>query len=140
MSETLIPGDDPFDFAPVPSASARHDGWTPERQRQFIAELASHGGVAAAARAVGMTPQSANRLRRREGAAGFARAWDAAVEEGRIKALEEAIRRGVEGVVVPVMRGGRVVGHRRRFDNRLLFAACYGQPMGRFGRDDAGPR
>ena len=39
----------------------------------------------------------------------------------------------MEGVVVPVMHGGKVVGHRHRFDNRLLYAACYGGPMGRFG-------
>lgn len=127
--------DDPFAFTPV-ATGARSDGWSAERQRRFIAELAQHGGVAAAARAVGMTPQTANRLRKRPDAAGFARAWDAAVQEGRSKAYDEAVRRGTEGVVVPVMRRGKVVGHRRRYDNRLLFAACYGEPMGRFRRDD----
>ena len=126
--------DDPFDFTPVPTASTRRDGWTPERQRAFITELAGHGGVAAAARAVGMTSQSANKLRRRAGAEGFAHAWDVAVEEGRLRSFDEALRRGRDGVVVPVMRAGRVVGHRRRFDNRLLFAACYGEPMTRYSR------
>jgi hypothetical protein len=123
---------DPFDFTPVATV-ARSDGWTPDRQRRFIAALAEYGGVAAAARSVGMTPQTANRLRKRPGAESFARAWDAAIEEGRARSVDEALKRGMEGVVVPVMRGGKVIGHRRRFDNRLLYAACYGEPMGRFG-------
>jgi hypothetical protein len=125
--------DDPLDFTPVPT-STRHDGWTPDRQRLFIAQLASHGGVSAAARAVGMTPQSANRLRKRAGAEGFARAWDAALDEGRMRAFDEALRRGRDGWMSPVVRQGRVIGHRHRFDNRLLFAACYGEPASRYDR------
>ena len=123
--------DSPPEFTPV-STAARHDGWTPERQRAFITALASLGGVAAAARSVGMTPQTARRLRRRPGAEGFAGAWDIAVEQGRDRAREEAIRRGRDGWWSPVVRDGKVVGHRHRFDNRLLFAACYGEPMGRY--------
>lgn len=122
---------DPIAFTPVPSTSTRHDGWTAERQRAFVAALAQHGGVAQAARMVGMTPQTANRLRRRPGAADFARAWDLALAIGRQRAWEEAVRRGTEGHVTPVTRNGRVIGQRRRLDNRLLFAACYGMPMGR---------
>ena len=135
MDEPAPLDDDPYDFTPVATAS-RSDGWTPDRQRRFILALAGHGGVAAAARSVGMTPQSANRLRKRADAASFAHAWDRAIDEGRARSLDAALARGMEGVVVPVMRGGKVVGHRRRFDNRLLYAACYGEPMGRFGNKE----
>ena len=45
--------DDPYAFEPVPSASNRHDGWTAERQRLFIAALKEIGMVSAAAKAVG---------------------------------------------------------------------------------------
>lgn len=128
--------DDPFDFEPVATAP-RADGWSAERQRAFIVALAGHGGVAAAARAVGMTPQSARRLRHRPDAAGFARAWDAAVEQGRCVALDEAMRIAREGRLVPIVRRGKLIGHRRRFDSRLLFAACYGVPAGRFGYAEA---
>lgn len=62
-------------FMPVP-ARARRDGWTPERQRVFIAALARTGCVGRAAAAAGMSRESAYRLRRREGAARFAAAWD----------------------------------------------------------------
>jgi hypothetical protein len=133
MSDSAL-ADDQFVFAPVPTASSRHDGWTPERQRAFIAALAEHGGVAAAARSMGMTPQGARKLRLRPQAEGFARAWDLAVEEGRDRARDEALRRGREGVLVPVTYAGKVIGQRRRFDNRLLFAACYGEPMSRYDR------
>ncbi len=128
------PSDDPFDFAPVPTLRERHDGWTPERQRRFILVLAEHGGVSAAARAIGMTAQGANRLRKRAGAEGFARAWDAALSEGRLKAFDEAMRRGRDGYTSPILRNGKIVGYRQRFDNRLLFAACYGEPPSRYDR------
>lgn len=36
-------------FAPVPRQCQRHDGWTAERQRRFIAALADTGSVRAAA-------------------------------------------------------------------------------------------
>ena len=63
-------------FLPVP-LRARADGWTPERQARFIGLLAETGSVVEAARAVGMSRESAWRLRRRAGAASFAHAWDA---------------------------------------------------------------
>ena len=80
--ETLAPDDDPLTFTPVPGR-ARHDGWTPERQRPFIGALARCGLVAAAAREVGKTPKSAYRLRERAGAESFCAAWDVAVDQGR---------------------------------------------------------
>jgi len=134
MTDSPDPEDDILGFTPVASSSSRHDGWTPERQRQFIELLATHGGVAHAARAVGMTPQTANRLRRRPDAQSFAQAWDRALIEGRQRAYDEAVRRGKDGYRVAVVRNGRVVGHRHRFDNRLLFAACYGEPFSRYDR------
>ncbi len=125
--------DSPPDFTPVPT-SPRHDGWTPERQRAFIAALAEHGGVAAAARSVALTPQTARRLRKRPDATEFAFAWDCALAQGRDRSREEAIRRGRDGWWSPIMRNGKLVGHRHRFDNRLLFAACYGEPASRYDR------
>ncbi|HEX8224761.1 MAG TPA: hypothetical protein VF605_13165 [Allosphingosinicella sp.] len=65
-------------FEPA-SGRARRDGWTPERQRAFIAALARSGCVGGAAREAGMSRESAYRLRRRRGAEGFAAAWDSIV-------------------------------------------------------------
>ena len=125
---------DALAFTPVPTSSTRRDGWTPERQHGFIAALAEHGGVAVAARSVGMTPQSARRLRLRSQAETFSRAWDLAVEEGRMKAADRALALGRTGEFVPLFRNGRQVGIRKRLNNRLLFAACYGEPMSRYER------
>lgn len=124
---------DPFDFTPVP-ISPRRDGWTPERQRAFIAALAEHGGVAAAARSVGMTPQGARKLRRRAQAEGFSYAWDIAVDEGRMKAADRALAIARDGEFIPIFRNGRQIGMRQRHNNRLLFAACYGEPASRYDR------
>ncbi|THD35118.1 MAG: hypothetical protein E7773_11710 [Sphingomonas sp.] len=114
---------DPIAFDPVPTASTRHDGWTPTRQRAFIDALGKCGLVAAAAREVGMTPKSAYRLRARGDAASFAAAWDVAVDQGSALAADTAIERAMQGEVVPVFYRGLQVGERRRYDNRLLIAA-----------------
>ena len=74
-----------LDFAPVPRRY-RHNGWTPERQLAFILRLALLGGVSAAAKAVGMSRESAYRLREHPGAESFAAAWDKAQGWGRGRA------------------------------------------------------
>ena len=109
-------------FTPVP-VKPRHDGWTPERQRGFIDRLCVTGCVARAARAVGKSPQSAYRLREHAGAGSFRRAWDKAHESGQSYQIDVAIDRGLNGVVVPVVRNGRLVRERYRHDNRLAMAA-----------------
>ena len=56
---------------------ARSDGWTVERQLDFLAELARTRSVTTAARAAGMSRESAYRLRERAGL--FAALWDRAL-------------------------------------------------------------
>lgn len=110
-------------FDPVPLQRARHDGWTPERQRRFIALLAATGVVSAAARAVGMSTQSAYRLRERPGAAGFAAAWDMAQRQGQDRAFALALDRALNGYDEPRFFKGRQIGTVHRFDSRLALAA-----------------
>ncbi|MES2444381.1 MAG: hypothetical protein V4574_16260 [Pseudomonadota bacterium] len=111
-------------FTPVPGASPRHDGFTPARQRDFIAQLARIGVVSAAARAVGMSAKSAYALRKRAGeGSSFAAAWDHAVAEGRARALDTAIARALHGEATPVFYRGRQVGSRVRYNDGLLIAA-----------------
>lgn len=115
---------DLLDFEAVPSRAARHDGWTPARQRAFVDGLTKLGLVGAAARAVGMSAKSAYGLRRRAGeASSFAIAWDRAVALGRARARDLAIERALEGEVVPIYHRGRLVGSQRRYDNRLIIMA-----------------
>jgi hypothetical protein len=125
MSDSSEP--DPLAFPPVPGR-ARHDGWTPERQRCFVAALAAGGTISAAARAVGMSAKSAYALRRRAGeASGFAQAWDIALARARYALLEQALPLAINGEVVPVFYGGRQIGQYRRYDTRLALAILQSQ-------------
>lgn len=69
-------------FPPVP-VRYRRDGWTPARQRRFIAALAECGCVLEACRRTGKSAEAAYRLWRRPDAAGFRAAWDAALRLSR---------------------------------------------------------
>ena len=71
-----------FPFTPV-RLRYREDGWTPDRQRRYVSLLAATGHAGKAARGVGMTEQSAAKLRRRPDAASFARACALAVQSAR---------------------------------------------------------
>lgn len=119
-------------FHPAPTR-ARRDGWSVERQCGFLAALYVTGSVTAAARAVGMTRESAYRLRARPGADSFAAAWervlappgtgrcDAAKADYR-KVTNDALGKRVElGLVKPVVYRGRTVSIRRKADNSALF-------------------
>jgi hypothetical protein len=115
---------DPLAFEPVPSASRRHDGWTPERQRLFIHVLSRIGMVSAAAKAVGMSRKSAYALRDRAGPeSSFVHAWAEAQEAGRTTAWFTAVDRAINGVEQPYFYRGIQRGTRRVYDNRLLIAA-----------------
>jgi hypothetical protein len=58
-------GPDPDQFVWIPVLrKRRHDGWTPEKQREFVEALADSGSVVGAARAVGLSEQNAYALRR----------------------------------------------------------------------------
>mgnify|MGYP001550190236 FL=1 len=70
----------PIDKSALPDPSYH---WTTLKARVFLGALADLGQVAEAARAVGMSRQSAYRLRERLGEDGlFARAWNQAQAEG----------------------------------------------------------
>lgn len=114
-------------FHPVP-VGARHDGWTVERQAEFIGMLAQTGSVLAAARAVSMSREGAYKLRRRPGAAGFAAAWDVALcrEEDmlahpRVKFTDLPLAYRLEaGLVQVILYRGRYCGFSRKADSSGL--------------------
>lgn len=125
-------------FTPVP-VKARHDGWTVERQKWFILRLALSGCVSFAARGVGMTRKSAYRLLDRPGSESFAAAWAKALGWGQDRILDKSLERSLLGEVVPIVRDGRVVGERHRYDNRLGMAvlnALDRRVESRFGQAD----
>ena len=64
----------------APPTPTRRDGWTAERQLRFLDTLGRTRSVTTAARAAGMSRESAYRLRARPAAALFALLWDRAMQ------------------------------------------------------------
>ncbi|WP_284126443.1 hypothetical protein [Parerythrobacter aestuarii] len=103
-------------------ATTRHDGWTPARQAAFLHELSATHNVAAAARVVGMSRQSAYQLRTRMQGKPFAKAWEAAFLTRFDVLAETALDRALNGVEVPHFYNGELVGTSRKYDERLTLA------------------
>jgi hypothetical protein len=113
---------DPADYRWVPvRRRPRLDGWTPEKQRRFVETLADTGLVNVAAHAVGMSRESAYKLRRAPHGAAFARAWDAARQHAGGLVEDIAFERAIEGTEREVLdANGFVIATRLVHDNRLL--------------------
>jgi hypothetical protein len=121
-------------FTPVP-LRYRKDGWTPMRQADFLGQLCETWSVAEAARRVGMTRESAYRLRDKPGAESFAAAWEfilaqRAEARSRMSTHELLWHRLHYGKLKPVMRGGRHVGTLHSPDNDAVLR-LYRQEMRR---------
>jgi hypothetical protein len=95
---------------PDPSTSAY---WTPALGRRFLDHLARHANVRAAAKACGLSRQSAYKLRRRDPR--FARAWDEALAAFRQAGEAELAR-----LVGHLLQGAAAVDERR---NSALWTA-----------------
>jgi hypothetical protein len=107
--------------APPPAIpQTRHDGWTPERQRGFIAALADCGSVAEAAARAGMSRQAAYALRRSPAAMDFRAAWDAAITEAWRRVEETALERAMAGETEVWERDGVVTTRQRPCAPHLL--------------------
>jgi hypothetical protein len=132
ISEIPLPAADPPlgapAFAPVP-VRHRHDGWTPAKQTAFIEALADTACVVEAARRVGMSAESAYRLRRHAGATAFIEAWDSALDHAVQRLVDTAFARAIHGVPRAVFHKGEQVGEQRIYSDRLLtFLLRYHDP------------
>lgn len=128
---------DPKDYRWVPvRRRPRHDGWTEEKQRRFIEVLADTGLVSMAAKAVGMTRESAYKLRRAAHGAAFSRAWDAARHHAGSFLEDIAFERAIEGVEHNVYNEyGDVVCTKRVYNDRLLMHMLRHLKPERYGRE-----
>ncbi|MFZ4690837.1 MAG: hypothetical protein ACOYLS_16515, partial [Polymorphobacter sp.] len=107
-------------FFPVPVQN-RHDGWTPEKQRKFVAALSQTASVTQAARSVRMSVRSAHRLRQHPLAAEFRAAWDAALGQAWGRLEQVALDRAINGEREMIERNGYLVAERSKpCSDRLL--------------------
>ena len=88
----------------------------------FLRQLSASHSVSAAARSVGMSCQSAYRLRSRLKGQPFDLAWDVAFHHSYDNLAHAALERALNGVEIPVFFKGEQVGSYRRFDERLTVA------------------
>jgi len=129
------PAGDTFELDPSPLLSTRLvddaaasqtplrvDGWTPDRIRTFLAVLSRCGVVGDAARAAGISRQAGYALRHRAEGRAFALAWDAAMLLARRRLADDLYSRAVHGSAELIVRDGKIVAERHRFDNRLGMA------------------
>ena len=105
----------------------------------FLRALGATHSVSAAAEAVGMSRQSAYRLRARLKGEPFDIAWEAAFVHGYDALHRAALERALHGIPVPVYHQGELIGTRQHFDERLT---CFllgarnrngAQRLGRYG-------
>ncbi|GAA0658208.1 hypothetical protein FHT00_002156 [Sphingomonas insulae] len=123
---------DPTDFQAA-SLRHRHDGWTPQRQVDFIAALSECGCVDAACRRVGISTTAAYALRGRVEAQSYRIAWDLALDHAIQRLSDAAYSRAIHGVAQPVFYKGEQIGERRKYDERLTqFLLRYRDPQ-RYG-------
>ena len=108
----------PFDGIPLEDSRKRLAGWSAERQRLFLSNLAETGSVHLACAAARLTARSAYRLRARSPA--FAAAWDTAdqLAVGRLSAI--AFDRAINGRTEQVWQEGNLVAEKRLPSDRLL--------------------
>ncbi|GGD96107.1 hypothetical protein GCM10011515_15060 [Tsuneonella deserti] len=94
--------------------------FTRAAQAAFLAALAQCGSVRRAARASGISHQTAYRAR--SACPAFRRGWDAALLSARAMAEDVLATRALDGVEEAVFYRGELIATRRRYDSRLLLA------------------
>ncbi|NML06175.1 hypothetical protein [Sphingomonas sp. G-3-2-10] len=107
-------------LAPEDHPRLSGEGWTVEKQRAFLVHLSETGCVGDACAPVGLSRQSAYKLRRRAPNSLFSIGWDVAIHMARQAMLDEATERAIQGREVPVWYQGQQVGTRILHNDRLL--------------------
>src|SRR5690242_5573503 len=102
----------------IENLRVRHDGWTPARQRTFLRALSQTGCVRDACARAGISNTSAYRMKKRS--APFSRAWNRALAKAMPTIEQAAYERAVIGWEEPIVQGGKLVGHKRRYSDSLL--------------------
>jgi hypothetical protein len=109
-----------LDFVPVPRARKAEAPWTPERQGEFVARLATHGSPGVACEEMGKSLTGMMKVYRHPQAASFRTSWHAAIDLARSR------REGAGPEGPPPMARPPSIDHRVKHGR-------YALPRGRFG-------
>jgi len=96
--------------------------WTPPKMAAFLRHLTATHSVAESARRVGMSRQSAYKLRARLKGQPFDLAWECATRRLFDALAQAALDRALNGVEVPHFHNGELIHTSRRYDERLTVA------------------
>lgn len=123
---------DPSAFASSSDArrGTRQDGWSLAKQAGFLRQLSATHSVTEAAASVGLSRQSAYRLRSRLKGQAFDLAWEVAFHHSYDVLAHAALERALNGVEVPVFFQGEQVGSYRKYDERLTVALLHKVSLG----------
>ena len=105
-----------------PSEQATGPRWTPQKMAEFLRTLADTRSVKAAAQSVGMSRQSAYKLRARLKRKPFGLGWDEALQPVHRNVPPALLERALFGVERPHFYRGKLLGTSRRYDERLSIA------------------
>ncbi len=124
-------------FTPVPRKSPRCDGWTPERQLAFIEALADTGSVHAACKAVDMSQPGVYYLRRQARRGKLSRSVAKGARPRRAADRGRCDDRALNRVDEPLYSYGKLVGTRKRYNDRLLMFMLRNRSPDRFAEGAA---
>lgn len=97
-----------------------YQGWSADKQRLFLRQLAATGSVTRAAEAVGMTARAAYYLRNRPAAGAFREGWSLALRAASDTLVAIAYDRAVHGARQKYWQDGKLVGERLVPSDRML--------------------
>jgi len=97
-----------------------YQGWSADKQRLFLRQLAATGSVTRAAEAVGMTARAAYYLRNRPQAHAFREGWALALRAASDTLVAVAYDRAVHGARQKYWQDGKLVGERLVPSDRML--------------------
>ncbi len=137
--EPPSPNDPLLSFQPYLHKAPRSNSITPDLQREFISHLAATGIVTSAARHIGRSMEALYKLRQREGAEGFAAAWDKAVDHGVARLEDTALARAIQGEERAIVSAGKILGHERRYNEGLVMFFLKHRLPARYGPEREKP-
>lgn len=120
---------------PTPERTQRHDGITPEREKEFLETLAATSCITEAAAAIGISRTALYRMRKQDAA--FAKRWTEALSAATAVLADDAFERAAKGTSEPVWYKGEQIGERVRYNDRMVMFLLRSHDPDTYGRGES---